>query len=75
MDKEGRDAQRKDGETTSRKSVAHPGCKVHGIGAYGRVCGGYLPVVARKADDDVYMDRIGTNGRAWRLSACSGKKR
>ncbi len=43
---------RKDGEMTSRKSVATPVCKLHRIGANGRACGGYLPVVARNADDD-----------------------
>ncbi len=49
MENERRDDQRKDGEITSRKSVAPPGCKLQRIETNGR---DYLPVVARKADDD-----------------------
>ncbi len=52
MENEGRDDKRTDGDITSRKGVAHLEYKLHRIGTNGRACGGYLPVVAARADDD-----------------------
>ncbi len=54
VENEGRDDRRKDRDYI----VAHPGYKLHRIGTNGRACGGYLPVVARKADDDDDDDEL-----------------